>query len=39
MDRRKFILGSTSALTGGLLVYALTALWLHAPLFGVRPFG
>ena len=27
------------ALTGGLLLYALTALWLHALLFGVRPFG
>ncbi len=27
------------ALAGGLLVYALTAFWLHALLFGVRPFG
>ena len=27
------------ALVAGLLLYALTALWLHAPLFGVRPFG
>jgi uncharacterized membrane protein len=27
------------ALAGGLLVYALTAFWLHTLLFGVRPLG
>lgn len=27
------------ALVGGLAVYALFAFWLHAVLFGVRPFG
>jgi uncharacterized membrane protein len=27
------------ALVGGLAVYAVFALWLHAVLFGVRPFG
>jgi uncharacterized membrane protein len=27
------------ALAGGLVVYALTAFWLHALLFGVRPLG
>lgn len=27
------------ALVGGLAVYALFAFWLHALLFGVRPFG
>ena len=27
------------ALAGGLAVYLLFAFWLHAVLFGVRPFG
>ncbi len=27
------------ALVGGLVVYAVFAFWLHAVLFGVRPFG
>ncbi|WP_291010934.1 NnrU family protein [Hydrogenophaga sp.] len=32
-------LNDAIALVGGLAVYALFAFWLHAVLFGVRPFG
>ena len=32
-------LNDAIALVGGLVVYALFAFWLHAALFGVRPFG
>ena len=32
-------LNDAIALVGGLVVYAVFAFWLHALLFGVRPFG
>jgi uncharacterized membrane protein len=32
-------LNDAIALVGGLVVYAVFAFWLHAVLFGVRPFG
>jgi uncharacterized membrane protein len=32
-------LNDAMALVGGLVVYAVFAFWLHAVLFGVRPFG
>lgn len=33
------VLNDAMALVGGLVVYAVFAFWLHAVLFGVRPFG